>query len=48
MAMSFNHLYGYQGIFIATTVTNIVMGLAGYWWFRARFFPFTTHTGEPR
>ena len=40
MAIFFNQLYGYQGIFVATTVTNIVMGLAGYWWFRARFFPF--------
>ena len=40
MAVFFNSVYGYGGIFLATMITNIVMGMAGYWWFRARFFPF--------
>lgn len=30
-----NALWGYVGIFIATAVTNVVMGAAGWYWNRA-------------
>ena len=30
-----NVLWGYIGIFVATAVTNVVMGVAGWYWNRA-------------
>ncbi len=34
LAMILNHYYGYQGIFIATALSNVVLGIAGWLWFR--------------
>ena len=36
LATVLNHLYGFQGIFIATLITNITLGIAAWWWFKAR------------
>jgi Na+-driven multidrug efflux pump len=38
LAVTFNGPYGYQGIFIATAISNVVMGVAGYIWFRRAIF----------
>jgi Na+-driven multidrug efflux pump len=38
LALTLNHLLDYEGIFIATAVSNSVMGILGYVWFR-RVFP---------
>jgi Na+-driven multidrug efflux pump len=38
MAMLLDHFYGYRGIFIATALSNALMGVLGYLWFRNRFF----------
>ena len=38
LAVTLNGLYGYQGIFIATAISNVVMGVAGYIWFRRAIF----------
>ena len=37
LAMLLNALHGYAGIFAATALSNILMGGAGYWWFRRAF-----------
>jgi len=39
MALLFNHWYGYTGVFIATAISNCLMGLLGYLWFKRSFFP---------
>ena len=38
LAMLFNNELGYTGIFIATAVTNSVMGILAYFWFKSTFF----------
>ena len=39
LAYLLDHLFGYQGIFIATAISNGAMGALGFYWFRRRFFP---------
>lgn len=39
LALLLDGLYGYQGIFAATAITNCLMGIAAYLWFRRTFFP---------
>lgn len=39
LALLLNHLFGYNGVFVATAVSNCVMGTLGYLWFRRSFFP---------
>ncbi|MEM9743794.1 MAG: MATE family efflux transporter [Pseudomonadota bacterium] len=39
LALVMNRYFGYQGIFYATAISNGVMGVLGYIWFRNRFFP---------
>ena len=39
LALLFNQVWGYQGIFVATAAANCLMGIAGYLWFRQAFFP---------
>ena len=39
LALLLNHFFGYQGIFVATAVSNCLMGVLGFLWFRQRFFP---------
>ncbi len=39
LALLLNYHYGYLGIFIATAVSNAVMGLLGSLWLQRRFFP---------
>ncbi|MEM8766665.1 MAG: MATE family efflux transporter, partial [Pseudomonadota bacterium] len=39
LALLLNQLYGYHGIFIATAISNVAMGMLGYLWFKRRFFP---------
>lgn len=34
LATLLNYYYGYQGIFIATALSNTLMGIAGWFWFR--------------
>ena len=36
LAITLNYFYGYQGIFIATLVSNLLMGAIGFIWFRKR------------
>ena len=36
LATVLNHLYGFQGIFVATLISNITLGIAAWWWFRTR------------
>ena len=36
LAMLLNAGYGYEGIFIAVLLSNLLMGAAGYLWFRQR------------
>lgn len=36
LAILFNELYGYKGIFIATALSNGLVGIAGWFWFRSR------------
>ncbi len=38
LALAMNHYLGYEGIFYATAISNGVMGVLGYLWFRHRFF----------
>ena len=35
-AQYLNHVMGYEGIFIATVISNIVLGIAGWLWFKVR------------
>lgn len=37
LAMLLNGRYGYGGIFVATALSNGLMGLAGFLWFRRAF-----------
>ena len=39
LALTMNHFFGYTGIFIATAISNGVMGVIGFLWFRRSFFP---------
>lgn len=39
LAWLLNWLLGYKGIFIATMVSNLIMGTVGFFWFRARMLP---------
>lgn len=39
LALLLDRSFGYEGIFIATAISNAVMGLLGFVWFRQRFFP---------
>jgi putative MATE family efflux protein len=41
LALTLEHFFGYEGIFVATAISNGVMGLLGFFWFRHRFFPGT-------
>lgn len=34
LALLGNHLFGYEGVFLATALANAVMGIAGYLWLR--------------
>ena len=34
MAFFFDHLWGYMGIFIALLVSNVLFGVASWWWGR--------------
>ncbi len=36
LASVLDHYYGYQGIFIATLVSNLLLGIAAYFWFRTQ------------
>lgn len=46
LAMLMNHFFGYHGIFVATAVSNSVMGALGYYWFRQSFFPRAIEGGQ--
>lgn len=37
-ALLMNHLFGHRGIFVATAISNSVMGAFGFLWFRRSFF----------
>jgi putative MATE family efflux protein len=37
LALLLNHLLGHEGIFIATAVSNALMGILGFLWFRRAF-----------
>ena len=39
MAMVLNHFFGYHGIFVAAALSNALMGVLGFLWFRQQFFP---------
>ena len=39
LALLLNRFWGYEGIFMATVLSNCLMGIAGYLWFRHVFFP---------
>lgn len=39
LAWVLNRWIGFQGIFIATLVSNLTMGTVGYFWFKARMLP---------
>lgn len=39
LALLLNRLFGYPGIFVATALSNGVMGVLGFLWFRKSFFP---------
>jgi len=41
LALLGNALFGYSGIFVATAITNALMGLAGYVWLKRVFFSST-------
>jgi len=38
LALTLNHFVGYQGIFVATALSNGLLGVVGYLWFRRSFF----------
>jgi len=42
LAYVLDQQFGYQGIFIATAISNGLMGMLGFLWFRRRFFPDAT------
>ena len=39
LALVLDQLLGYHGIFIATAMSNGIMGGLGFLWFRRSFFP---------
>lgn len=39
LALLLNGLFGYPGIFVATAISNAIMGILGYLWLRQSFFP---------
>jgi putative MATE family efflux protein len=39
LAYLLDQMFGYHGIFIATAISNVVMGALGFLWFRHLFFP---------
>lgn len=39
LALMLDSRFGYEGIFIATAISNSIMGILGFLWFRQRFFP---------
>ncbi len=39
LAYLLDQMFGYHGIFIATAISNGVMGALGFFWFRHLFFP---------
>ena len=39
LALLFNHWFGFKGIFFATALANITVGIVAYLWFRNAFFP---------
>jgi Na+-driven multidrug efflux pump len=39
LALLMNKHFGHHGIFVATAISNSIMGGLGYWWFRQSFFP---------
>ncbi|MBK80384.1 MAG: MATE family efflux transporter [Gammaproteobacteria bacterium] len=39
LALLLNGLFGYPGIFVATAISNAIMGILGFLWFRQSFFP---------
>lgn len=41
IALLLDHYFGYRGIFVASAISNGLMGVMGYLWFRQRFFPGT-------
>ncbi|MDH3641690.1 MAG: MATE family efflux transporter [Gammaproteobacteria bacterium] len=43
LALLLNSKLGYTGIFIATAVTNCVMGILAFLWFRSTFFSNASH-----
>ena len=45
LALVLNRFFGYHGIFAATALSNVVVGLLGFLWFRQHFFPATAGTG---
>ena len=36
LAVLLNQLYGYEGIFWATLISNVLLGIAGWAWFKMR------------
>lgn len=36
LAYTLNHYYGYKGIFVATALSNMLLGIAAWLWFRQR------------
>lgn len=36
LAAVLNHYYGYEGIFVASLLSNALMGIAGYLWFKSQ------------
>jgi putative MATE family efflux protein len=42
LALTLNHLFGFEGIFVATAISNALMGIMGFLWFR-RAFPLHAH-----
>ncbi len=38
LALTLNHFVGYYGIFVATALSNGLLGVLGYLWFRRSFF----------
>lgn len=44
LALFMNSRFGYQGVFYATAISNVVMGIIGYLWFKQSFFKGDTAT----
>jgi len=48
LALLLDHFYGYQGIFIATALSNALMGVLGVVWLKQRFFPAPAQASSTR